>query len=134
MFLSSSLVYFCHLFLMSSAYEVHIILVLYCAHLCMKCSLGIATILEVICSLFQSMVFLYFFALITEDALYIYCFLFLYMVSITVIIAHHQRVAIRITWINGLGTEYFKNRINAIYKSFSYTTCIVHISSYNYFF
>jgi len=38
----------------------------YCAHLCMKCSLGISNFLEEISSLSHSIVFLYFFALITE--------------------------------------------------------------------
>ena len=33
----------------------------------MKCSLGISNFLEEICSLFHSTVFLYFFALITEE-------------------------------------------------------------------
>ena len=41
--------------------------VLYCAHLCMKCSLGISNFLEVITSNSHSIVFLYFFALITEE-------------------------------------------------------------------
>ena len=41
--------------------------VLYCAHLCMQCSLGIANFLEEISSLSHSFVFLYFFALITEE-------------------------------------------------------------------
>ena len=41
--------------------------VLYCAHLCMKCSLGISNFLEEISSLSQFIVFLYFFALITEE-------------------------------------------------------------------
>ena len=41
--------------------------VLYCAHLCMKCSLGISDFLEEISSLSHSIVFLYFFALITEE-------------------------------------------------------------------
>ena len=41
--------------------------VLYCAHLCLKCSLGISNFLEEISSLFHSFVFLYFFALITEE-------------------------------------------------------------------
>ena len=35
-FLYSSSVYSCHLFLITSAYYVHTISVLYCAHLCMK--------------------------------------------------------------------------------------------------
>ena len=38
-----------------------------CAHLCMKCSLGIANFLEEISSLSHSIVFLYFFALIAEE-------------------------------------------------------------------
>ena len=41
--------------------------VLYRAHLCMKCSLGISDFLEEISSLPSSVVFLYFFALITEE-------------------------------------------------------------------
>ena len=60
-FLYSSSVYSCHLFLISSAS------VFYCAHLFMKCSLGISNFLEEICSLSHSTVFLYFFALITEE-------------------------------------------------------------------
>jgi len=40
---------------------------LYCAHLCMKCSLDISDFLEEISSLSYSMVFLCFFALITEE-------------------------------------------------------------------
>ena len=46
---------------------VHTVSVLYCAHPCMKCSLGISDFLEEISSLFHSVVFLYFFALITEE-------------------------------------------------------------------
>ena len=60
-FLYCSSVYSCHLFLISSAS------VLYGAHLCMKCSLGISNFLEEISSLFHSVVFLYFFALIAEE-------------------------------------------------------------------
>src|SRR5574340_751575 len=41
--------------------------VLYRAHLCMKCSLGISCFLEEISSLSHSVVFLYFFALITGE-------------------------------------------------------------------
>ena len=41
--------------------------VLYRAHLCMKCSLGFSNFLEEISSLSHSIVFLYFFALITEE-------------------------------------------------------------------
>ena len=47
--------------------SVYTISVLYCAHLCMKCSLGITNFLEEISSLSHSIVFLYFFALITEE-------------------------------------------------------------------
>ena len=39
-----------------------------CAHLCMKSSLGISNFLEEISSLSHSIVFLYFFALITEES------------------------------------------------------------------
>ena len=39
----------------------------YCAHLCMKISLGISNFLQEISSLSHSIVFLYFFALITEE-------------------------------------------------------------------
>ena len=41
--------------------------VLYCDHLWMKCSLGITSFLEEISSLFHSIVFFYFFSLITEE-------------------------------------------------------------------
>ena len=41
--------------------------VLYCAHLCMKSFLGMSNFLEEISSLSHSVVFLYFFALITEE-------------------------------------------------------------------
>ena len=41
--------------------QVHTISVLYCVHLCMKCSLGISNFLEEISSLSHSIVFLYFF-------------------------------------------------------------------------
>ena len=47
--------------------EVHTISVLYCAHLCMKFSFGISHFLEDLSSLSHSIVFLYFFALITEE-------------------------------------------------------------------
>ena len=47
--------------------SVHTISVLYCAHLCMKCSCGISNFLEEISSLSHSIIFLYFFALITEE-------------------------------------------------------------------
>ena len=42
--------------------------VFYCAHFCMKCFLGISNFLEEISSLSHSIVFLYFFALITAAA------------------------------------------------------------------
>ena len=48
-------------------HEVHSISVLHWAHLCMKCSLGISNFPEEISSLSHSVVFLYFFALITEE-------------------------------------------------------------------
>ena len=51
-FLCSFSVCSCHLFLISSAsVRVHTISVLYCSHLCMKCSLGIFYFLEDISSL-----------------------------------------------------------------------------------
>src|SRR5574337_54373 len=46
---------------------VHTVSVLYCAHLCMKYSLGISNFLEEIFSLSHPIVFLYFFAMITEE-------------------------------------------------------------------
>ena len=67
-FLYSSSVYSCHFFLISSASVRSLpFLSFYCAHLCMKCSLGISNFLEEIPSLSHSVVFLYFFALITEE-------------------------------------------------------------------
>ena len=47
--------------------EVHTISVLYCFHLSMRFSLGISNLLEEISSLSQSIVFLYFSALIAEE-------------------------------------------------------------------
>ena len=47
--------------------EVHTIFVLYRAHLCMKYFLGISNFLEEISSLSHSVLFLYFFALTTEE-------------------------------------------------------------------
>ena len=44
---------------------IHTISVLYCAHLCMKCSLGISNFLEEISSLSHSIFFLYSFVLVT---------------------------------------------------------------------
>ena len=46
---------------------MHTISVLYCAHLYMKNYLGISDFLEELSSLSHSVVFLYFFALITEE-------------------------------------------------------------------
>ena len=65
-FLYSSPMYSCHLFLISSAF-VRSISVLYRAHLCMKCSLGISNFLEEISSLSHSVLFLCFFTLIAEE-------------------------------------------------------------------
>ena len=59
--------YSCHLFLISLLLLVHTISVFYRSHLCMKYSLGIFNFLVEISSLFHSVVFLYFFALITEE-------------------------------------------------------------------
>ena len=59
--------YSCHLLLISSVCLVHTVSVLYCAHLCMTFSLGISNCLEEISRLSHSIVFLYFFALITEE-------------------------------------------------------------------
>ena len=52
--------------------QVHTTSVLYCAHLCMKCSFGISNFLEEIASRSHSVVFLYFFALITEEGFLIF--------------------------------------------------------------
>ena len=51
--------YSCHLLLISSVCLVHTVSVLYCAHLCMKRSLGISNFLEEISSLSHSVVFLF---------------------------------------------------------------------------
>ena len=66
-FLYSSSVYSYHFFLISSASVRSIPSVLYWAHLCMKWSLGISGFLEELSSLSHSVVFLYFFVLITEE-------------------------------------------------------------------
>ena len=66
-FLKGSFVYSCHLFLISSASVRSIPSVLSWARLCMKYSLGISKFLEEICSLSHFIVFLYFFALVTEE-------------------------------------------------------------------
>ena len=56
-FLYSSFMYSCLLFLISSA-SVHTVSVLYCAHLCMKCSSGSSSFPEVIYNLYNSIIFL----------------------------------------------------------------------------
>ena len=61
-FLYSFSVYSCHHFLISS------VSVLYCAHICMKCSLDISDCLEEISRLSHSIIFLCFFAVITEES------------------------------------------------------------------
>ena len=67
-FLYSAFVYSCHLFLISSASVRSIpFLSFFRAHLCMECSLGISNFLEEIYSLSHSIVFPYFFALITAE-------------------------------------------------------------------
>ena len=66
-FLYSSSVYYCHLFLISSASVRSIPFLFYWIHHCMKCSLGISNFLEEISSLSHSIVLLYFFALIAEE-------------------------------------------------------------------
>ena len=67
-FLYSSSVYSYHLFLISSAsVRFPIISFLYWAHLCMKCSLGISNFLDEISSFSHSVVFICFFALITQE-------------------------------------------------------------------
>ena len=65
--LYSSFVYSWHLLLISSAFVRSLVSALYCAHLCLICSLGISNFLEEISSLSHSIVFLYFFALITSE-------------------------------------------------------------------
>ena len=60
-FLYSASMYSCHLFLSSSASFKSLSSVLYCAHLCMKCFLGISNFLEEISGLSYSIIFLYFF-------------------------------------------------------------------------
>ena len=58
----------CHIFCFC---WVHTISVLYRAHLCMKCSLGISNFVDKIFSLSHSIVFLNFFALTTEKGFFI---------------------------------------------------------------
>ena len=67
-FLYNSFVYFCHLFLIFYASVRSIpFLSFYCAHLCMKYSLGFYNFLEEISSLSYSIFSLYFFASFTEE-------------------------------------------------------------------
>ena len=66
LFLCSS-VYTGHLFLISSASVRSIAFLFYCTHLCMRCSLGTSNYLEEISDLSHSIIFLCFFALITEE-------------------------------------------------------------------
>ena len=66
-FLYSSSMYSFHLFLISSVLLGPYLSALYWAHLCMKCSLCVSNFLEEIFSLSCSIVFLHFFALITEE-------------------------------------------------------------------
>ena len=49
------------------SYHLFLIFALYCAHLCMKCSLSIFNFLKEISSLSHSIVFLYLLTLITEE-------------------------------------------------------------------
>ena len=60
--------YSCHLFLISSASVRSISFLFFIVPLCMKCSLDISNFLEEISSVSHSIVFLYFFSLITEEA------------------------------------------------------------------
>ena len=64
-FLCSSSVYSCYLFLISSASVRSKPFVFYCAHLGMKCSLGISNFLGEISSLSHSIGSLYFFVLVS---------------------------------------------------------------------
>ena len=71
-FLYHSSVYSCHLFLISSAsVRSKSFLPFMVPHLCMKCSLDISNFLEEMSSFPHSIVFLYLFALITEEGLLI---------------------------------------------------------------
>ena len=65
--------YLCHFFLIFFASVCSIpFLVLYWAHLCLKYSLGISNFLKEISSLSHSIIFLYFFSLITEEGFLIF--------------------------------------------------------------
>ena len=67
LFLDSSSVYSSHLFLISSASVRSIPFLSFWAHLCLKCSHDISNFLEEISSLSHFVVFLYVFALISEE-------------------------------------------------------------------
>ena len=71
--------YSCHLFLISSSVmSIPFLSFTVPAYLYMKCSLGISDFLKEISSLSHSVVFLYFFALITEKGFFIYpCYLWI---------------------------------------------------------
>ena len=60
-----------HLFLISSASVRSIAFLFYCTHLCMRCSLGTSNYLEEISDLSHSIIFLCFFALITEEGFFL---------------------------------------------------------------
>ena len=75
-FLYSSSVYSCHLFLISSASVRSRPFLSFFVQFCMKYSLDISNFLEEISSLSYFIVFLYFFALITEKRLSYLCLLF----------------------------------------------------------
>jgi len=67
-FLYSFSVYSCHLFLIYCFFYVYNFLVIYCAHQCIKCSLGISNFLEETSNLSHSIFFfLYIFVLIHEE-------------------------------------------------------------------
>ena len=59
--------YSCYLLIPSASVRSIPISVLYRAHLCMKCSFDISNFLEEISSLSHSIIFLYFFMLISEE-------------------------------------------------------------------
>ena len=66
-FLYSSSVYSCHLSLMSSVSVRCLLFLSFIVPIFVKCSLGISNFLEEISSLSHSIVFLYFFSLITDE-------------------------------------------------------------------
>ena len=73
--LCSSSVHSCHLFLISSAFLRSLMIsVVYHAHPCMKCSLGISSFCKEISSLSHSVVFLYLFGLFIKNLLFSTCY------------------------------------------------------------